>query len=122
MMEILLDDNSVPEHILKHRAAVEKWKRGNRAYYLAQKRALSARPEYKERRRQRYREQREALIAEGLAPRKRGRPSLYDGEEAVEARRRTNREATARYRLKKVSQSEEKDEQSTSEDSSEISA
>ena len=45
----------------KHRLAVELWKVRNRQYYLAQKRALAARPEYLASRRARYRLQRERL-------------------------------------------------------------
>ncbi len=43
---------------IKHRAAVEKWKRANYAYYLAQKRALACRPEYLAKRREMYKAKR----------------------------------------------------------------
>ena len=99
-MEKILDGTGAPQRVLKRRAAVERWKAQHREYYLAQKRALSSRPEYRARRREIYKEQRAALIADGLAPRKRGRPRLYAEEEALEARRQTNREASARWRLK----------------------
>jgi hypothetical protein len=48
-------------HRIKHRAAVEKWKRANYAYYLAQKRALASRPSYLARRREMYKAKRSDL-------------------------------------------------------------
>ncbi len=88
------------EKIMKSRAAVEQWKANNREYYLEQKRELSARPEYRTHRREVYAKKRQELIAEGLAPRKLGRPQLYFGEEAIERKRKRAREAAARYREK----------------------
>ena len=38
----------------RHRVAVERWKDRNRAYYLEQKRRLAQRPEYLQRRREKY--------------------------------------------------------------------
>jgi len=112
----------VPERILKRRAAVERWKANNRQYYLQQKRELSARPEYRALMRARYHEQQAELREAGILPRKLGRPRLYEGDEAMERRRERQREATARYRMKIFSLVQEKDEstttsQTTSEDS-----
>ena len=45
----------VKDKWLKHRDAVETWKKNNREYYLMQKRILAARPEYLAIRRERYR-------------------------------------------------------------------
>ena len=39
---------------LRRRACAERWKENNRAYYLAQKRRLAARPEYLAKRRQQH--------------------------------------------------------------------
>ncbi len=93
----------VSEKILRRRAAVERWKVNNREYYLQQKRELSARPEYRARMRARYHEQQAELREAGILPRKLGRPRLYEGEEVLEMKRQSSREAAARYRLKKIS-------------------
>ena len=61
------------ETVVKRRAAVERWKEKNRSYYLQQKRTLASRPESLARRREIYRDRREAFIAEHGLPR-RGRP------------------------------------------------
>ena len=90
------------EKVLKRRAAVERWKANNREYYINQKRALSARPEYRAHRREIYHAKRQELIDEGLAPKKLGRPQLYFGEEAIERKRERAREAAARYRARKL--------------------
>ncbi len=90
------------EKVMKRRAAVERWKANNREYYINQKRALSARPEYKAHRRELHHSKRQELIQEGLAPRKLERPRLYDGEEAIEAKRQRAREAAARYRARQL--------------------
>ncbi len=99
----------VSSTILKRRHAVERWKANNREYYLQQKRELSARPEYRAKMRERYASQQAELREAGIIPRKLGRPRLYEGEEALEVRRQRGREASARYRLKILSQLEEKD-------------
>ena len=49
----------------KHRLAVERWKVRNRQKYLAQKRALAARPEYLALRRERYRTKKELRSCAG---------------------------------------------------------
>ena len=99
----------ISDTILKRRRAVEQWKANNREYYLQQKRELSARPEYRAKMRARYASQQTELREAGIIPRKLGRPRLYAGEEALEVRRQRGREATARYRLKILSQLQEKD-------------
>ena len=58
---------------MKRRRAVEDWKVRNRDYYLEQKRALAARPEYLAKRRYMYRLKRIAFLLENDLPR-RGRP------------------------------------------------
>ena len=92
------------ERILKKRAAVNRWKAANYDRYLLQKRTLAARPEYKAHRREMYREKTEELKSLGILPRKRGRPQMYEGSEAIEMKRRRAREAMARYRLRIISQ------------------
>ena len=92
------------------KTSLEKWKQAHREYYLAQKRRLAARPEYKALRRERYRANVNELTLLGILPRKRGRPALYEGTEATEMKRQRAREASARYRAKTISQLLEKDE------------
>ena len=98
-MAILTD---VPQHVVKRREAVERWKAKNRARYLEQKRQLSSRPEYKARRREMYRLHVQDLTLLGILPRPKGRPRLYEegSQEALEARREKGRRASARYREK----------------------
>ena len=101
------------------KSALEKWKVANRAYYLAQKSRLAARPEYKAHRREKYRAKVEDLTLLGILPRKRGRPTMYSGEEATEMKRQRAREASARYRARHLSLRTEKDEYESSETASE---
>ena len=68
---------------------------------MEQKCRLATRPEYKAHRREMYRERVEELKLLGILPRKRGRPTMYVGPEALEMKRQRAREAAARYRLKK---------------------
>ena len=98
---------------------LERWKEAHREYYLAQKRRLAARPEYKKHRREMYRAHVEELTLLGILPRKRGRPMLYAGDEAQEMRKQRAREASSRYRSKIISQRQEKDEYESSETASE---
>ena len=99
----------------RRRVACEKWKRNNREYYLEQKRLLASRPEYKEHRRQMYKDRTDELKLLGILPRKRGRPTMYVGPEALEMKRQRAREAAARYRLKQqISLVQEKDESTES--------
>ena len=118
-----MDDEAPPIHIVKRRAAVERWKAKNRDRYLEQKRQLSARPEYKARRRELYRQQVQELTELGILPRPRGRPRLYEegSQEALEARRERGRRASARYHEKQktslASKNDEYESESRSEDS-----
>ena len=70
LKSLLLNKEMDIEKQIKRRIAVEKWKMNNREYYLKQKRDLSSRPSYREKVRQRYRERRNELIADGLLPKK----------------------------------------------------
>ena len=115
------DTSDVLPSILRRRAACERWKIAHREYYLAQKRKLANRPEYKAHRRETYKRHTDDLKLLGVLPRKRGRPPMYVGPEALEMKRQRSREAARRYRLKKISQLEEKDESTTCESSSEKS-
>ena len=111
--------NSVSDKTLKRRAAVERWKSNNREYYLQQKRELSARPEYRAKMRARYATERAEHKAAGILPRKMGRPRLYEGQEAIDMQRQRAREASARYKARKIlSQVYQKDESTTCTDSS----
>jgi hypothetical protein len=103
------------------KSALEKWKDTHREYYLAQKRKLAARPSYLAHRREKYRAKVEDLTLLGILPRKRGRPTMYEGEEATEMKRQRAREASARYRARLLSLRTEKDEyesETASQDSS----
>ena len=86
--------------VLKRRRAVERWKAANREYYLAQKRRLASRPEYLAHRRAIYADRQAELRDDGILPRSRGRPRLYEGAEAVDRRRERARTNSARYRAK----------------------
>ena len=105
----------------QRKSSLERWKENNRAYYLAQKSRLAARPEYKAHRREKYRAKVEDLTLLGILPRKRGRPTMYEGEEATEMKRQRAREASARYRARLLSLRTEKDEYNTNETASETS-
>ena len=94
----------------KQQTALQRWKETNKEYYLAQKRRLAARPEYKAHRREMYKAHVEELTLLGILPRKRGRPTLYEGTEAIEMRRQKAREASVRYRARLISQRLNKDE------------
>ena len=106
----------------QRKSSVERWKENNRTYYLAQKRRLASRPEYKALRRERYRDHVEELTLLGILPRKRGRPTMYEGAEATEMKRQRAREASSRYRAKIISQRLEKDEYETTETASETAS
>ena len=106
----------------QRKSSLERWKIANREYYLAQKRRLAGRPEFLAHRREKYRAHVEELTLLGILPRKRGRPTLYEAEEATEMKRQRAREASARYRARLLSLRTEKDEyESESETSSESS-
>ena len=95
------------DYVMKRRVACEKWKIAHREYYLDQKRRLANRPEYKAHRREMYKQHTDELKLLGILPRRRGRPMMYVGPEALETKRQRARESAARYRLKKLSQLEE---------------
>ena len=95
------ESEMLSRRIIKRRQAVERWKANNYSYYLAQKRTLAARPEYKAHRREMYREKTEELKLLGILPMKRGRPRMYEGSEAIEMKRQRAREAMVRYRSRK---------------------
>ena len=84
--------------IIQKRTACERWKQRNRDYYLEQKRRLAARPEYKARRREMYRQKVNELTLLGILPRKRGRPTMYSHDEALEIKRDRAREYATRSR------------------------
>ena len=105
----------------KQQTALQMWKEKHREYYLAQKRRLAARPEYKAHRRKMYKAKVDELKLLGILPRKRGRPLMYIGEEALEMRRQKAREASVRYRARLISQRQEKDEYESSSPASETS-
>jgi hypothetical protein len=112
------DSDVVPATVLRRRATVERWKSKNHEKYRDQKRRLATRPEYKAHRREMYREKVDELTRLGLLPRKRGRPTMYVGPEALEMKRLRAREAAARYRARQLfSQRTQKDDSTTSESS-----
>ena len=84
--------------VVKRREAVERWKSNNRERYLQQKRELSARPAYKQHRREMYHANRQELIEQGLLPKKLGRPQLYTEEQASERKRQRARYYASRLR------------------------
>ena len=101
------DIEEVSHSVLRRRMACEKWKTNHREYYLNQKRELAPRPEYRAHRREMYKQHTDELKLLGILPRRRGRPMMYVGPEALETKRQRARESAARYRLKKLSQLEE---------------
>ncbi len=115
------DSEEASPSVTRRRIACEKWKIAHRDYYLDQKRRLATRPEYKAHRRAVYKQQTDELKLMGILPRKRGRPMLYVGPEALEMKRQREREAPTRYREKIISQQQEKDESTTSTSSSQES-
>ena len=86
--------------VLKRRRAVERWKATHREFYLAQKRQLASQPEYLAHRRAVYAAQQAELREAGILPRRKGRPRLYEGAEALERRRERARVNSGRYRAK----------------------
>ena len=87
------------EQRAKHIAASVKWKNANYAYWLCQKRALSARESYKAHRRAKYREKMQRLReVEGYVQPKRGRPALYSPTTALQRRRETSRKWAIAHR------------------------
>ena len=123
MVKLTMDGQGPPMHVVRRRAAVERWKARNRPRYLEQKRQLSARPEYKARRREMYRQHVQELTELGILPRPRGRPRLYEegSQEALEARRERGRRASARYHEKQKTSLGSKNDDIESESGSEDS-
>ena len=107
--------------VIQKRTACERWKQQNREYYLEQKRRLAARPEYKARRREMYREKVNELTLLGILPRKRGRPTMYNHDEALEIKRNRAREYATRSRAEQKRSLLLQNDNNTSESSSEIS-
>ena len=87
--------------IMKRRTACENWKKKNREYYLEQKRRLAARPSYKQHRKDMYQEKVHELKLLGILPRRRGRPKMYDRDEALEMKRERARTYAIRSRAAK---------------------
>ena len=121
-MKQMSDTEEVSKSYMGRRAACEKWEIIHRDYYLEQKRRLATRPEYKAHRREMYKQRTDELKLLGVLPRKRGRPMLYVGQEALEMKRQRAREAAARYRQKQISHLQKKDESTTRRTASEDSA
>ena len=97
------------EQRAKHNAASVKWKNANYAYWLCQKRALSARESYKAHRRAKYREKIQRLReAQDYVQPKRGRPTLYSPMQALQRRRAAARSWAAAHRLKEKLSGKEK--------------
>jgi hypothetical protein len=69
------------------------WVGRNQDYVTAQCKRLATRPEYQERRRELYSGKRQRLLESGFVPRPRGRPRLYEAEEALERKRTRARES-----------------------------
>ena len=68
-----------------------------------------------------YKEKTGELKLLGILARKRGRPQLYVGPEALEMKRERARQAAARYRLRQISHLQKKDESTTRSNSGEDS-
>ena len=107
--------------VIQKRTACERWKQQNREYYLEQKRRLAARPEYKARRREMYREKVNELTLLGILPRKRGRPTMYNDDEALEIKRNRAREYATRSRAEQKRSLLLQNDNNTSESTSKIS-
>ncbi len=84
-----------PERLERRKATQKAWVQRNQAYVSAQCKRLGTRPEYRERRRELY-NGKQLLLEPGFVPRARGRPRLYEAEEALE-RKRTRARESIRY-------------------------
>ena len=82
-----------PERIERRKAVQKAWVGRNQDYVTAQCKRLATRPEYQERRRELYSGKRQRLLESGFVPRPRGRPRLYEAEEALERKRTRARES-----------------------------
>jgi hypothetical protein len=81
-----------PERLERRKATQKAWVQRNQAYVSAQCKRLGTRPEYRERRRELY-NGKQLLLEPGFVPRARGRPRLYEAEEALERKRTRARES-----------------------------
>ena len=84
------------ERIERRKATQKAWVAQNYDQFTAQCKRLATRPEYQARRREIYSGKRQMLLESGFVPRPRGRPRLYDAEEALE-RKRTRARESIRY-------------------------
>ena len=94
------DSDEVPMTVLKRRLAVERWKATHGDYYPAQKRQLASRPEYLAHRGDAYTAQQAELREAGILPRRKGRPRLYEGTQALERRKERASVNSVRYNAK----------------------
>ncbi len=90
-----------PERLENKKATQRAWVLRNHAYVTAQSSALGSRPEYRERRRELHNLKRQALLETGFVPHPRGRPRLYDEDEARARQLINTREATPRPRARR---------------------
>ena len=106
--------------ITKRRMACERWKRKNYEYYLAQKRMLSSRPEYKNHRREMYRIKRELMTADEdyVAP-VRGRPRIYSDDEKLLRKRECAKNWATRSRARNIIYTKENNQHESDENSTE---
>jgi hypothetical protein len=81
-----------PECLERKRATQKAWKQRNHSYATAQCKRVEARPEYRARRKELY-NGKLLLLDPGFVPRPRGRPRLYEAEEALERKRAKVRES-----------------------------
>jgi hypothetical protein len=87
-----------PERLEHKKASQKAWVLRNHAYVKAQTFALGTRPEYRERRKELYTRKRQALLESGWVPAPRGRPRLYDENEARARQLITARDSARRTR------------------------
>jgi hypothetical protein len=81
-----------PERLERRKATQKAWVGRNYDYVTAQCKRLATRPEYQERRREIYSGKRQRLLESGVVPRPRGRPRLYETEEALREHNRIRRQ------------------------------
>ena len=87
-----------PERIERKKATQKAWVQRNYDHFTAQCKRLATRPEYRERRKELYNGKRQMLLESGFVPHPRGRPRLYEAEEALERKRIRARESIRRSR------------------------
>ena len=104
----------------KRRTACERWKRKHYEYYLAQKRFLSARPEYKAHRREMYKIKKEMMmIDEDYVAPIRGRPRIYDSDQRLLRKRECAKNWATRSRARNIISAPLKDQHDSDENSTE---